>query len=291
MLLPRSTIVLACLARCVADLPALLAVDWRRVSDLPPQGPSRGGFQDSDGGWLLNGTTIVTAFGYGSGSTPGFFNTAWSLNPSAENASWQALPSAPVSGRQEVSAAAIGNAIFFVGGFNYEPPFTYDDVTKLSVDQATGEWLWSKLPVLPHRVASAGVAALGSRLYVVGGMDYDGQGFYTFSNRSGGIPRLGARVYSIDTAATAHGWRDEPQLPGPPRWCHSVTSVDGRLYVFGGAVTAPGQHTFTAVDNWVFDPALTAWQRLPDLPVASGNFRRPPRSQSNPWASHVRLPT
>eukprot|EP00966_Prymnesium_polylepis_P299861 6929664-Prymnesium_polylepis.1 len=40
---------------------------------------------------LLNGTaTILTAFGYGSGSTPGFFNMALSLNPSAENASWQA---------------------------------------------------------------------------------------------------------------------------------------------------------------------------------------------------------
>ena len=29
---------------------------------------------------------------------------------------------------------------------------------------------------------------------------------------------------------------------------------------------------FTVVDNWRYDPAADTWERLPDLPVASGNF-------------------
>ena len=80
-------------------------------------------------------------------------------------------------------------------------------------------------------------------------------------------------MLSIDTADLCGGWREEPQLPGPPRWCHSVTAVGGKLYVIGGAVTSPAQATYTAVDNWVFDPSAAAWRRLPDLPVASGNFQ------------------
>ena len=55
----------------------MLEVDWRRLPDLPPQGPAHSGFQDSDGGWLLNRSVVVTAFGYGGGGFPGFFNTCW----------------------------------------------------------------------------------------------------------------------------------------------------------------------------------------------------------------------
>ena len=108
----------------LSTLPTLLTVDWRRVADLPSQGPAHGGFQDSDGGFVLNGSAIVTAFGYGSGGMPGFFNTAWLMNVSDGQSAWQPLPSAPVSGRQEVAAAVIGDDLFYVGGFNYEAPFT-----------------------------------------------------------------------------------------------------------------------------------------------------------------------
>ena len=45
-----------------APLPAMLSIDWRRLPDLPQQGPLRQGFQDSDGG-VVQGDTIVTAFG------------------------------------------------------------------------------------------------------------------------------------------------------------------------------------------------------------------------------------
>ena len=157
-----------------SSLPTMLTVDWRRVADLPSQGPALGGFQDSDGGFVLNGSAIVTAFGYGSGGMPGF----WLMKITDGKSAWEPLPSAPVSGRQEVAAAVIGDSVFYVGGFNYESPYTYDDVLRLAAD-GDGGWQWARLPSLPHRIASAGVAALGTRLYVVGGMDYDGAHFYT----------------------------------------------------------------------------------------------------------------
>ena len=46
------------------------------------------------------------------------------------------------------------------------------------------------------------------------------------------------------------------------------------LYVFGGVAgndNSTGNYA-TVVDNWTYDPATNAWQRLRDLPVASGNF-------------------
>ena len=64
-----------------ASLPELLSIDWRRLKDVPRQGPAGGygGFQDSDGGWL-DKDVVLTAFGYTAGG--GFLNTAWLKNTS-----------------------------------------------------------------------------------------------------------------------------------------------------------------------------------------------------------------
>ena len=209
-----------------ADLPVMVHIDWQRAPDIPKQGSTKSGFQDSDGGWL-DDTTVLTAFGYSSGGIPGFLNTAWVLNSSllgsvavrtssAPNttcgfelggecshgykpvmcytarrlfptgcaalschgvasvcdgatgfcvtnstpktqpcisqtdpppppppsppagAGWQQLPSAPVCGRQEVSAAIVDGAAYYVGGFSYIPgpskthPYCFNDTLKLS---------------------------------------------------------------------------------------------------------------------------------------------------------------
>ena len=45
--------------------------------------------------------------------------------------------------------------------------------------------------------------------------------------------------------------------------------MGGKAYVLGGATGSPYA---TVVDNWVFDPKAETWSRLPDLPIASGNF-------------------
>ena len=43
------------------SLPVLLSIDWRRVQDLPPQGPAEQGLQDSDGAFMLDGEPLRTA--------------------------------------------------------------------------------------------------------------------------------------------------------------------------------------------------------------------------------------
>lgn len=64
-----------------SDLKPMVHIDWARLPDIPKQGSTKSGFQDSDGGWL-DDTTVLTAFGYSSGGIPGFLNTAWILNTS-----------------------------------------------------------------------------------------------------------------------------------------------------------------------------------------------------------------
>ena len=66
-----------------------------------------------------------------------------------------------MSGRQAVAAAAIGDSLYYVGGFNYAPPYTYADTLRLTVDHHSGDWNWEHLPSFPHPIASAGVAAVG----------------------------------------------------------------------------------------------------------------------------------
>lgn len=223
-------------------LRSMVHIDWKRLPDIPKQGPSKSGFQDSDGGYI-DDNTVLTAFGYSSGGVAGFLNSAWLLNtskmvsnrpahaapnttcnyelhndgyspimcytaqrlfPSAACAAltchgvaahcdlatgfcindkntrpclsgaqpqhptpvpppspWQQLPSAPVNGRQEVSAAIIDGAVYFVGGFSYKAPYTFNETLKLARDPASGEWKWTRLPDFPYPVSSYGMTSIG----------------------------------------------------------------------------------------------------------------------------------
>jgi N-acetylneuraminic acid mutarotase len=50
--------------------------------------------------------------------------------------------------------------------------------------------------------------------------------------------------------------------------------VRGKLDVIGGAAGQdnPSGSYCSVVDNWRYDPASDRWSRLPDTPVATGNF-------------------
>ena len=293
----------ALLCTGASALPNLLQIDWRRLPDIPAQGPLHQGFQDADGGFL-DDDIVLTAFGYSGGSIPGFLNTAYIYNISSSNlavgakggTSWTALPPAPVSGRQEVGASIIDGDAYFVGGFSYSPPYTYTDVLRLhrgaaapaaggtttpatvtatatatataplAQQASSAAWTWSALPPLPYPLCSMGVASVGSRLYVFGGADYDGKAFYVFADRAGGNVGLGRRLLVLDTKNTTGGWRRLPDLDteGAPRWVHAFSSVGSQLLVIGGAVS----NGSSVVDNWAFDTAMETWERLPDLPIS-----------------------
>lgn len=256
-------------------LPKILAITWKKGPDLPQ------GFQDSSGGILDN--MLITVGGFCSGQTKGvvnklgkyprgFLRKVWALDLKATNRGWRRLPDFPATGRQCLSCIPVKNRLYCWGGFNYTAPFCYRDGYELSHVQGT--WVWKRLPDLPWRVSGAGICSIGPRIYLMGGADYNRQDFFTNSNRSGDISRLGARLLVFNTDNKEAGWKKLPSCPGTPRWVSGVAAVKGKIYVIGGATgndNSSGNYC-TVVDNWEYNPDKRTWIRLPDTPIASGNF-------------------
>ncbi len=97
--------------------------------------------------------------------------------------------------------------------------------------------------MMPVPVSNAGTAAIGSKIYVVGGLDKDNL--------------LVNNLQILDT--TTMTWSTGPPLPKPLMQL-AVTSYSGKLYVFGGLdKTTAGAAALNTV--YVFDPAdvTTPW--------------------------------
>jgi N-acetylneuraminic acid mutarotase len=260
----------------------MLAIAWKKGPDLPQ------GFQDSGVGII--GNMLVTTCGFCSGKQVGlvpetqsisgkegkyprgFLKKTWALDLGDQGKGWQTLPDFPGAARQHGLAIVVEDQLYYWGGYSYSEPFSYRDGYRLS--RVGDRWDWHPLLPLPESTVSAGMCAIGSKIYVFGGAQYDGKLVNTEKRGSAGEPRQGVRLLTIDTKNLAAGWQDLPPCPGTPRMVHATAAVNDRLYVFGGAAgnDNPTCQYCTVVDNWCYDPASARWSRLPDLPVASGNF-------------------
>lgn len=150
--------------------------------------------------------------------------------------------------RQEVGAAAIGGAIYVVGGLVAAAPTRNTNVVE-AYEIATDTWV--PVAPLPVGLDHMGVAALNGLLYVGGGLE---------RNIHGGAIHSDA-LYIYDPALDA--WTEGPPLPegrGAP-W---MVTHKGKLYVVGG--TAAGLGARTAV--LVYDPATQSWATGADMPTA-----------------------
>ncbi len=252
-----------------AELATMLHITWSRGPDLPQ------GFQDSNGGVYKNRLISIGGFcaGHDNDKKPGkyprgFLKKVWALDLADEAAGWKDLPEFPGDARQGLLAVAMEDGIYAWGGFSYSEPYCYRDGYRLS--ERDGAWTWTPLPALPWAICGAMSCAIGSKIYVFGGADYDREAFYTQTDRHGKEPRLGARLIVLDTRNLEAGWTRLAECPGTPRWVGAIAAVHGNLYVIGGATG--GTSYCTVVDNWRYDPDADRWTRLRDLPIASGNF-------------------
>jgi N-acetylneuraminic acid mutarotase len=142
--------------------------------------------------------------------------------------------------RTEVAATVWRGLVAVVGGI------TADGAASNQVDlydPATDRW--RSAPALPLLLHHAGAAALGDRLYVVGGYS---------SRRSLGQPV--DRVLSLGPGEDR--WRQEPSLSAP-RAALGVVAVGDRLVAVGGMPQAGLRRTE------VFTPGAGRWRPGPDL--------------------------
>jgi N-acetylneuraminic acid mutarotase len=208
---------------------------------------------------------------------------------------WTSVPPIPLA-RSEFAAAVIDGKIYAVGGF--------DGGNRVdALDPTTG--VWTQTLSLPELVHHSGVAALGNRLFVVGGYsEEDMTAFHTVWSWSPGetiwtihapLPKargaLGLAV--VDDAIYAVGGAFET-LGGPvcgetlrfdaiadrwdelapmvtPREHLAVVTVDTRVHAIGGRANGDERDQFAAA-NEQFDTATGQWTTAAPLPVPRGGL-------------------
>jgi N-acetylneuraminic acid mutarotase len=151
---------------------------------------------------------------------------------------------------------------------------------------------WQQLPALPEGRAAGGIAIVGKKLYVVGGVGPAGLADRmlvldlrrkSWSRTSGPTPRehlgvttLGGRIYAVagrtagfdsnlDTVESylpsGRRWRKLPPVP-EPRGGTAAAAAAGFVVSVGGEAFAG-----TIASVYAYEPRQRRWRRLPDLPT------------------------
>lgn len=174
-------------------------------------------------------------------------------------ARWETRAPVPEA-RTEVSVATDGSTIWLAGGFGPgEGRRPSAPRAMFAYDPAADRW--ATAGEIPEGVNHAGFAAVGGRLYIVGG--FRGASF---------APTGVVRIYD----PAERGWRDGTPMP-TPRGALAVAVLDGRIHAIGGNAASgaglqPHEHGTPEEDNSVgthevYDPAADSWTRLAPLPT------------------------
>ena len=164
--------------------------------------------------------------------TPAMAQSPWSVVAEMDTPRHQSV-AAEVNGKiYLVSGSAPGEA---ASGLNQE------------FDPATGAW--RDLAPMPGIATHAGGAAIGDKVYVVGG--------FTGNPHAGAMDEV--REYDIATDS----WRVATHLSSP-RGSVGVVALDGKLHIIGGR----GADRMTVATHEVYDPATDTWVQAAPLPLA-----------------------
>jgi Kelch motif len=213
-------------------------------------------------------------------------------SPLGEEVEWEQLAPIPTP-RTEVTAAALGDSIYVIGGFDAAGR-TVPTVEVYDIEADT----WTRGPDLPVAVNHAMSAVAEGTVYVVGGYlgplsDPTGR---TFALGQGGWeelppmpePRAAAGAAAVGPEIFVPGgvgptgladstpvldietrrWRTEPGLV-VPREHLGVASFGGHVYAVGGRTGGIGTNLGEAE---AFDPATGNWRPLPPMPTPRGGL-------------------
>jgi|SRR5579884_787136 len=168
----------------------------------------------------------------------------------SDSGGWVSVRPAPTA-RTEVAAAVVGTTIYVVGGFEHaggSNPTAAIVSDRVEAYDALGD-RWTTKTSLPVALHHAGIAAVGGRLYVIGGFRQ--------------LPTPGwhpvATVYVYDPHDDR--WTEGAPMP-TPRGALSVTELEGKLYAIGGL---DGRGDTSAVEE--YDPASDRWSVRAPLPT------------------------
>lgn len=154
------------------------------------------------------------------------------------NGSWRRLTPLPEP-RSSFDAAIVGDRLFIVGGWTLagaKAPVWLE--TAWSFDLTSLEGSWQSVPAPPFQRRALALAAVGDRLYAIGGMESNGQ--------------VTRRVAWLDVNQGA--WHDGPELPEA-----------GRMEGFGSAAASVGDRLVVSAYSgqvYVLSTEGDAWERV-----------------------------
>jgi N-acetylneuraminic acid mutarotase len=164
-----------------------------------------------------------------------------------DTGTWTTLPPMPIPNSYSMGAAVGPDGrVYAVGGhYGSRKVQVYDPTTDS----------WSLAAPLPRPVDEPAVVSVGSRLYAIGGYD-------NWRDRTGGILRT---TFAYDPATNR--WHRMHLMPRAHGFGQAAVGADGRIYVVGGLVPAPGCGCLVATRKVIaFDPSTNSWAAGRALP-------------------------
>jgi N-acetylneuraminic acid mutarotase len=179
------------------------------------------------------------------GQTARSLDDLFSYDPST--GTYERVPNLPTR-LDHVTLVGHDGALYVIGGFRGNTPVA----SVFRLDPRGRRWT----TLSPMRVprGSPAAAAIGDRIYVVGG-----------STGSRDEPRASAGLEILDLRTGR--WTIGPDMP-TARHHHGAASLRGQLYVVGGRTDE--DDSSDAVER--FDPETGRWSRLASLPLAVGGL-------------------
>src|SRR5437867_279204 len=178
--------------------------------------------------------------------------------PALAQGRWSQMKPIP-QGEEEVVGVAVEGRMYGLGGLGAFPGWEPKQIF-FRYDPAANDW--SRLPSLPEGVHHPGVAAVGDKIYVMGG--------FTISRPAGGglpawVPTNSVWVFDI----AANAWSKGVAVP-TPRGALTATAVGTKIYAIGGArnpsYSTPELRPTVPVENLatneVLDTATGKWSPL-----------------------------
>lgn len=199
----------------------------------------------------LTGTALVSAF------------AASSFRPTAGSGTWTAKPPLPV-GMAEVGVAALDGKIYAVGGTEQEGQNAPNWASTLNMMYDPEHDTWHKQAPLPHPLSHVGVAAMGGKLYAIGGFT--------------GVVHMGPQDLAFVYDPKANRWSALPNISSP-RGSVAVAAVGGKLHILGGRTSTkvvkipspPGAPEMfagfgTVNTHELYDPTTGKWSKGSPMP-------------------------
>ncbi len=162
------------------------------------------------------------------------------------------------------AGAQLGRDTWILGGRTYWGIVPQVEKYSLDTNQSVIDSNWA----MPLAVSNAGAAAIGSKIYVVGGAVED-----TAYNA---IPVSNLQIF--DTVSQT--WETGPSLPKAIMQ-GAVASLGNKLYVFGGVTKTTSY--IVVKDTYVYDTVANAWGAVASLPTAIAYAAAVPNSSGKIW--------